>query len=69
MQFVFLRWQLNTIAQQTENGQAYGKITLFRQFALTSWQTTYRDSRDQKQFYYWFLSQRCACKTVLDFKE
>ena len=54
MQFVFLRWQLNTIAQQTVNWQAYGKISLFRQFALTSWQTTYRDSRGQKQFYYWF---------------
>ena len=31
MQFVFrhLRWQLNTIAQQTETRQAYGKISLF----------------------------------------
>ena len=60
MQFVFLRWQLNTIAQQTENWQAYGKISLFRQFALTSWQTTYRICAAKDSFIIDFKSALCV---------
>ena len=70
MQLVFrhLRWQLNTIAQQTETRQAYGKISLF----LVCFDTLANNLQGfarPKTVLLLILIQRCVCKTALEFKE